>query len=385
MVLSRKSKSVLFFNPDYHCSFFLRDELRRRGWHADVFVPSWYPQQLLFSDDAIFERTDYGIGSGFLHLIRMAQGLLERTRLMVRYRYVIHYGSLNMGTPPTGIRLQMFLMNRTIWYRFMQLTGVQFIYLPSGCLDHVSKKDWTKVDDGRVCSNCGYEPNCDDRINNANFELVRRIAAASLAGDGHQTDEFRETRIRYKSFDLDVFAPDISVPLQFQWASTSGLSVLHSHALTTRNLNKKNIKGTPHIIAAIEQLQREGFDLAFMNMQGVESRYMRFHQAQADIIVDQLIYGGYGSTALEGLALGKPVICYIRPSWKEYLSSIYPEWNDCPIISATPETIYAELRKLVSDAEYRIRVGKESRRFAERFLDVRKNVIEFESVLLKLK
>jgi len=290
-----------------------------------------------------------------------------------------------MAVSPTGFRREIFLFLLKSWYRLVQLAGVRFIYLPTGCRDHVAKEDWMKIDEGRVCSNCGYEPNCDDRINYTNFELVRRIAAASLPWDGHQTDEFRETRIRYKSFDLDVFAPDISVPLQFQWASTSGLSVLHSHALTTRNLNGKNIKGTPHIIAAIEQLQREGFDLAFMNMQGVESRYMRFHQAQADIIVDQLIYGGYGSTALEGLTLGKPVVCYIRPSWKEYLSSIYPEWNDCPIISATPETIYAELRKLVSDAEYRIRVGKESRRFAERFLDVRKNVIEFESVLLKLQ
>ena len=111
---------------------------------------------------------------------------------------------------------------------------------------------------------------------------------------------------------------------------------------------------------------------------------MRFHQVQADVIVDQLIYGWYGSTSLEGLALGKPVVCYLRPSWRRYITAFFPEWASCPIISATPETVFSELRKLVVDDQYRHQVGEESRRFAEKFLDVRKNVVEFEHLLLSL-
>lgn len=385
MILLRKSKSVLFFNPDYHCSFFLRDELRRRDWHADIFVPSWYPKQLLFSEDAIFEKTSYGVDFGGATWIRMARALLQRTTLMMRYRYVIHYGTLNMGVPPTGLQGKVFLFLLKSWYRLIQLTGVRFVFLPSGCRDHVAKEDWLRVDDGRVCSNCGYEPHCDDRINRTNFKLVRRVASVSLVGDGQKTKEFKETRIRYKSFDLDLYSPTSKIPPDFVHREDKGVKILHSHALMGRTAGGRNIKGTEYVNAAVERLRREGFDVTFVNLQGIPSRYMRFHQLQADIVVDQLIYGWYGSTSLEALTLGKPVICYIRPSWREYVATFFPEWKSCPIISATPETVYVELRKLVSDVEYRIRVGEESRKFAETFLDVRKNVIELESVLLELQ
>lgn len=359
--------------------------MRRRGWHADVFVPSWYPNQALFSDDAIFERARYKVDLRLTSWIQMAWALFHRTMLIIRYRYVIHYGTLNMGVPPIGFQRQLFLVLLRTWYRGIQLTGVRFVYLPTGCRDHVSKKDWMKIDEGNVCSNCGYEPHCDDRINNTNFEFVRRVASVSLVVDGQKTKEFKETRIRYKSFDLDLYSPASMIPTEFVYNGDKGLRILHSHALSGRNAGGKNIKGTEHVNAAVEQLRREGFDVRFVNLQGVQSRNMRFHQLQADVIVDQLIYGWYGSTSLEALTLGKPVICYIRPSWREYLASIFPEWENCPIISATSETICFELRKLVRDAGYRIKVGEESRRFAEKFLDVRKNVIELESVLLKLQ
>ena len=44
-------KSVLFINPDYHCSFIHRDEFRRLGWRADVFVPDSYPVQFLYETE----------------------------------------------------------------------------------------------------------------------------------------------------------------------------------------------------------------------------------------------------------------------------------------------------------------------------------------------
>jgi len=281
----------------------------------------------------------------------------------------------------TGFRRRIFLNLLKIWYRLVQLAGVRFIYLPSGCHDHVAKEDWMKIDEGRVCSNCGYEPYCDDKSNNTNFELVRQVASVSLGVDGQKTKEFKETRIRYKSFDLDLYSPTLKIPTEFVYNSDKSVKVLHSHALIGRTTGGKNIKGTEYVNAAVERLRRDGLDVTFVNLHGIPSRNMRFHQLQADIVVDQLIYGWYGSTSLEALTLGKPVICYIRPSWREYVASFFPEWKNCPIISATPETIYVELRKLVSDSDYRIKVGEESRRFAEEYLDVRKNVLELEALL----
>jgi hypothetical protein len=205
-----------------------------------------------------------------------------------------------------------------------------------------------------------------------------------LSGDAHRTNEYEETFIRYKSLDLDVFNPNMAVPEMFRWPNSDKVRILHSHSLENRNLNDKNIKGTPFIIKSVENLKAQGYEVELVNISGVESKLMRFHQVQADIVVDQLIYGGYGSTAVECLALGKPVVCYVRDSWKDFLIRQFPEWKDCPIVSATPESIEMELKKLVENQLLREHIGRESRRFAEGFLDARKNVIEFEQVLISL-
>jgi len=366
-----RSKSILFFNPDYHSSFFLKDELRRRGWAVDISVGNAYPAKLLFREDVTNTGTN---------LLLLDYAL--RWFGAIRYRFVVHYGRLSAAGFPYSKLIDLGLL---LWCRFLKLFGTHVIYIPSGCRDHISKFHWQQVDGGNVCGNCGFEPKCRDADNNRNFSQVRKIAAVSIVGDGHQTAEFVETRIRYKSFDLEKYAPNLYVPLEFQWPRFDGIRILHSHALDTRKENNKNIKGTPSIVLAVEALRANGHNVALMNLSGIPSNEMRFHQVQADLVIDQLIYGGYGSTALECMALGKPVICYIRPSWRTFLSSIYPEWNDCPIISATPETLYDELRELIVDHKRRAQLATASREFALKFLDVKKNVIELENLLLSLK
>ena len=63
---------------------------------------------------------------------------------------------------------------------------------------------------------------------------------------------------------------------------------------------------------------------------------MRFYQAQADIVVDQLIYGHWGSTAVECMALGKPVVCYLDKRWKENFMDNYPEYKRYQSLKRTP-------------------------------------------------
>ena len=53
---------------------------------------------------------------------------------------------------------------------------------------------------------------------------------------------------------------------------------------------------------------------------------------QADIIADQFIGGAYALFAIEGMALGKPVMCYLR----EELFPCHPEWAECPIVNTNP-------------------------------------------------
>ena len=381
----KHKKSVLFFNPDYHCSFFLRDEMRKRGWRAEIFVTSIYPRRFLFNDqDVILENISYGLTKSPKNLLLMAIALIRRLVLLQRYEFVIHYGSLNFGVDGDSFGNRLYLQILSFFYKSLTKSGTKIVYLPSGCKDHKLKADWAVIDSGRVCGSCGYEPLCNDSINSTNFSFVRRYASIGLSGDAHRTNEYEETFIRYKSLDLDVFNPNMAVPEMFRWPNSDKVRILHSHSLENRNLNDKNIKGTPFIIKSVENLKAQGYEVELVNISGVESKLMRFHQVQADIVVDQLIYGGYGSTAVECLALGKPVVCYVRDSWKDFLIRQFPEWKDCPIVSAPPESIEMELKKLVENQLLREHIGRESRRFAEGFLDARKNVIEFEQVLISL-
>ena len=67
-------------------------------------------------------------------------------------------------------------------------------------------------------------------------------------------------------------------------------------------------KGTQHVIDACAQLPVE-LDI----VEGVPHEEARARYARADIVVDQLNAGWHGVFALESMALGKPVVTYLKP------------------------------------------------------------------------
>jgi len=152
--------------------------------------------------------------------------------------------------------------------------------------------------------------------------------------------------------------------------------ILHSAALENRMFLPRSIKGSDHIQQAVKRLHEEGFDCELVNVSNVPSKDMRFYQVQADIIVDQLIYGSWGSTTLESLALGKPTICYLRASWKEFYLRAF-NLQKLPIVEANIDSIYYQLKRLIISDDLRIQIGIESREFAIQILDVSKNIDSF--------
>ena len=93
---------------------------------------------------------------------------------------------------------------------------------------------------------------------------------------------------------------------------------------------------------------------------------LRYYQVQSDIVVDQLIYGCYGSTGIECMALGKPVITYINSELKKFFLKKFDEFDDLPIIEANPGNIYNVLKELVEDPVKIKHIGFRSRKFVEK-------------------
>ncbi len=121
-------------------------------------------------------------------------------------------------------------------------------------------------------------------------------------------------------------------------------------------------KGTAAVLSAIEQL-RSRYEFEFCLLQGLErSRALAILQ-RADIFLDQFVLGDRGMASLEAMALGKPVVCYIKPS----LLALYPP--DLPIVNATQHDLSLVLESLLQDPQRRQELGKRGRAYVEKYHD----------------
>ena len=123
-------------------------------------------------------------------------------------------------------------------------------------------------------------------------------------------------------------------------------------------------KGTPSVLKAIKQLKNH-YDFEFKLIHGIPHKEAMNMIQDCDIMLDQFVIGGFGISALESMAMGKPVICYITPLIKDLP-------HDCPVINANQDNLAGVLRDLLKDGPRRNRVGRQSRAFVEKYYDAHK-------------
>lgn len=126
-----------------------------------------------------------------------------------------------------------------------------------------------------------------------------------------------------------------------------------------------NVKGTKYVISAIEKLKtRHDFDFKLIEkMPRAEALKI---MSQCDVYVDQLILGSHGAAAVEAMAFGKPVVCYINP----IIGKNYPK--DLPIVNASADNFSEKVEILIKDAALRNELGRQSRKYVEKYHDDRK-------------
>jgi glycosyltransferase involved in cell wall biosynthesis len=174
-------------------------------------------------------------------------------------------------------------------------------------------------------------------------------ADAEIVGSYDATRWVPEARVIPPGLDLRPFTPvppsDSPRPL-----------VVHAPSNRTK-------KGTAHVIEACAQLPVE-LDI----VEGVPHEEARARYARADIVVDQLNAGWHGVFALESMALGKPVVTYLKPDVVERSAEGYGV--RIPLVPATAETLVEALRPLVEQPALRREVGAASRAYVEQVHDI---------------
>lgn len=120
-----------------------------------------------------------------------------------------------------------------------------------------------------------------------------------------------------------------------------------------------DFKGTTYIENTLAELQKtHAFDyqrIEKMNHDEVIKLYEK-----ADIIVDQVLCGSYGLLSVESMALGKPVITFIRPDLITKFPSVLP------IVNANPDNLYNQIKLLLDNPMLRLNVGILGREYAMR-------------------
>ena len=147
---------------------------------------------------------------------------------------------------------------------------------------------------------------------------------------------------------------------------------------------RRAAKGTRFLLEAVERLRSEGvpFDLELIeNLPHAEAQ-RRYREA--DLVVDQLLAGWYGGFAVEAMALGKPVIAYLRES---DLHVLPPDMRaELPVIDATPATVYAVLKEWLTVRRHALpERGRAGRAYVERWHDARtiaqRLIADYEAIL----
>lgn len=163
------------------------------------------------------------------------------------------------------------------------------------------------------------------------------------------------------------FVPYASVDPRV-WKSGDCHGVLNDQLHIVHAPSHRGVKGTKYINSAIERLKNEGYDFRYTMVEGQSNVDARKIYETADILIDQVLAGFYGALAVELMALGKPVICYLREEDMHFLPPGMRD--DMPIINARPDNIYDVLKEMLTDRKHELQsIGVRSRAYVEKWHD----------------
>jgi glycosyltransferase involved in cell wall biosynthesis len=137
-------------------------------------------------------------------------------------------------------------------------------------------------------------------------------------------------------------------------------------------------KGTEAVLAAIKQLEKT-HQFKFKLIHQMPREQALDTVATCDVFLDQFTVGAEGLAALEAMALGKPVVCFV----KESLRNRYP--NEFPVVMTDQNGLGTTLAELVDDAPKRRALGVEGRKYIEAYHDSRSVAAELIEIYSDLQ
>lgn len=423
-----KDKSILFVGQAFYNAWYLSRELRKIGWTADLINIErdsaakgfYHGQDIQFEytpDDLLFRLNTYLTSFNKYEVFHFSNmgGIIfvNDRRLIGRIRFLFPLMELFLSSffkkndwqrkidllislrlvksSETGAlnltRIGFWFYRRVLgpWLfqkygkswdiQLLKLASKKIGYANTGCLDGELKStfsQWKPFDTCSICKWNNHPEVCSDELN-ARWGEFRNSMADYLLTVGSNKKDYNGTSKSFESpwfysLDTKVWNPDIMIPSNYILPySSKTVKIYHAVGnFESRTASSNvNIKCTHIYIDLINKFKSEGMPVELTFFHGLPNKIVRYYQAQADIVVDMLTYGFHGANIREGMMLGKPTVCYIRPEWLVEMRKEIPDYVDeLPVVSATPDTVEAVLRDLINNKEKREEIGRKSREFA---------------------
>lgn len=242
-----------------------------------------------------------------------------------------------------------------LWaYRLLRIPLMVWVY----GADVRTRECTLKLGQYNCCTDCtqvGRACVCDSAAGASNVARLRANHATLFSmGDMIEYTPGSRNDLFYWPLDIHGLHAAKSPPSESNQDSRCKLRVVHAP-------NHREFKGTRYLEDAVSALQTEGVPIELVLVEKLPNHEALNVYRTADVIFDQCLIGYHGYFALEAMALGKPVMCYIRKP-DEYL--LHPQ--ECPIINTHIDTLKQDLRRLVSSREELELIGRRGRQYVER-------------------
>lgn len=269
----------------------------------------------------------------------------------VALRHLFLHGDVNLAYFDITFFGRSFAWANELTLRAMRLAGIRIIAMAHGgdvtYRDRYrSRYDWV----ARVQENNPRWNLVETRP--ATLERIRwycERAHLVLPGDPTMARFLPRKDILFKYFPMDTRA------MRNAGVSDRVTPVI-VHAPTSRA-----IKGTDDVFAALQKLRARGIEYELRLVEKMSRAEALKAYEDADIVVDQLRIGGYGTLSLEALTLGKPTLAYLD---QEHLGD--PVFN-MPVVNTNRDNIERVLAALLLVPELRRRLAVAARESVERY------------------
>lgn len=216
------------------------------------------------------------------------------------------------------------------------------------------RNEWTMCAPGR----CGLYQTCLDSLDYERRWLIDNILPMCdhvfyLNPElGHILPD--ATFLPYMSIDPETVEP-------FYSRGSGPIRIIHAPT-------DDGIKGTPLILECIAKLKQR-YDIDLVLVRGVAHQKALEIYKTADLAIDQVLGGWYGGVAVEWMALGKPVACYVRDIDVGFVPP--GMLADVPVLRVRPDHLEYDLEKILQRRSELYEIGRRSRAFALKWHNTR--------------